>query len=264
MQALQIWISGANKGLSGLIKKPKIWLLTGIYLLRNATFTGEKKRTAGIQAGVNSTVLSAIGAPPIGPSLDFERSSHSSSRTPTQGWLVWAAQYLALDYRVCSREFRSAEITLLDNVVSDGRCYLSGPDWQNGLTVEVAERSNSLDESAQSVCNDEDYQKITENIWTCETSPWLTREEPFYVLNELTPEQQAKHMRWQQAEGEIRSAALMVSKLHSQTDYLVATQDNFEEQKQLAHNILLVSEKDYEQAFTDFKSSLSETQALKE
>ena len=242
-----------------MIKKPKIWLLTGIYLLKDATFTVDRKQTAGFQAGVDSTLLSAIGAPPIGPSIDLERSNDSSSQTPTQGWLVWAAQYFALDYRVCSRAFRSAEITLLDNVVSDGTCYLSGPDWQNGLTVEVAEHLNSLDESARSVCSDEDYQKITENLWTCETSPWLTREEPFYVLNELTPEQQAKHMRWQQAEGEIRSAALMVSKLHSQTEYLVATQDNFEEQKQLAHNILLVSEKDYEQASTDFKSSLLET-----
>ena len=174
VQALQLWISGANRGLDGLRKKPKIWLLTGIYLLKDATFTGEKKRTAGLQAGVSSTVLSAIGAPPIGPSIDLERSNDSSSQTPTQGWLVWAAQYFALDYRVCSREFRSADITLLTNVVSDGAMYLSAPDWQNGLTIEVAEHWNSLDESAQSVCNDEDYQNITEDLWTCETSPWLT------------------------------------------------------------------------------------------
>ena len=162
MQALQLWISGANRGLDALRKKPKIWLLTGIYLLKDATFTGEKKRTAGIQAGVNSTVLSAIGAPPIGPSIDLERSNDSSSQTPTQGWLVWAAQYFALDYRVCSKVFRSADVTLLYNVVSGGRCYYSGPDWANGLTVEVAEQSNNLDESAQSVCNEEDYQKITD------------------------------------------------------------------------------------------------------
>ena len=259
MQALQIWISGANRNLGDLIKKPKIWLLTGIYLLRDATFTGEKKRRAGVQAGVNSTVLSAIGAPPIGPSIDLERSSDSSSQTPTQGWLVWAAQYFALDYRACSRVFRSADITLLDNVVSNGMCYLSGPDWQNGLTVEVAEHSNSLDESAQSACNDEDYQKITENLQTCETSPWLTKEEPFYVLDELTPEQRAKHMRWQQTEEEIRGAVLWVDQLQ-QMEYL----DNFEELKQSAHNQILVAEKEHKQAFTDFKSSLSETQALKE
>ena len=143
-------------------------------------------------------------------------------------------------------------------------CYLSGPDWQNGLTVEVAERSNSLDESAQSICNEEDYQNITENLSTCETSPWLTREKPSFVLNELTPEQRAKHMRWQQTEEEIRGASLMVGKLHSQMEYLAATQDNFEELKQLAHDNLLVSEKNYKQALEDFKSSLSETQALKE
>ena len=195
MQALQLWISGANKGLNGLRKKPKIWLLTGIYLLKDATFTEEKKRTTGFQAGVDSTVLSAIGAPPIGPSIDIERSNDSTSQTPTQGWLVWAAQYFALDYRVCSRAFNSADITLLYDVVSGGRCYYSAPDWANGLTVEVAKHWDGVDEGAQSVCNDEDYQNITESLWTSKTSPWPTEEKPRYAPNELTTEQKVKLVR---------------------------------------------------------------------
>ena len=70
-------------------------------------------------------------------------------------------------------------------------------------------------------------------------------------------------MKWQQTKKEMKSAVLMVGKLHSQTEYLAATQDNFEELKQLAHDNLLVSEKNYKQALEDSKSSLSETQALK-
>lgn len=152
VQALQMWISGANTGLRGLIKKPRVWLLTGIYLLKDATFTGEKKRTAGIRAGISPTLLSAAGAPPIGPSIDLGHSNDSSSRTPTQGWLVWAAQYRALDYRVCGLESTSADITLLKDVVSPGLCcYYSAPDWWSGLTVEVTEQSNSPDDGAQSI-----------------------------------------------------------------------------------------------------------------
>ena len=284
MQALQIWISGANRGLSGLKKKPKIWLLTGIYLLKDATFTGEKKRTAGIQAGISSTVMTAVGAPPIGPSIDLGHSNDSSSQTPTQGWLVWAAQYRALDYRVGSRAFRSADIELLYDVVSDGICYFTSPDWSRGLTVEVTEQSNSLDDSPQSVDDDDDYQKIAENTWRCRVSQWLTRDESFHVPEDLTPEQQAKHKRWQQAKREMQSAGLEVAMLHpagvndtislspaileilqeSQPKMLVRTQPISEGQKQLAHERYLVSEKEYKQALADFKNSLSETQALKQ
>ena len=257
-----MWISGANRALSGLIKKPKIWLLTGIYLLKDATFTGEKKRTAGIKAGISSTVMSAVGAPPIGPSIDLGHSNDSSSQTPTQGWLVWAAQYRALDYRVGSRASRSADIQLLYDVVSDGMCYLNSPDWSEGLTVEVTEQSNSLDDSAQSGDDDDDYKNIAENTWRCRTSQWLTRDESFYIPEKLTPKQQAKHERWQQAKKEMQSAGLEVGKLHPRRTSLVYTKDNLEEQKQLAHEKYLISEKEYKQALADFKNSLSETQAL--
>ena len=263
MQALQIWISGANRRLSGLIKKPKIWLLTGIYLLKDATFTGKGKRTAGVQAGINSTVLSATGAPPIGPSIDLEHSNDSSSRTPTQGWLVWAAQYHALDYRVCTKAFGSADITLLYDVVSEGTCYFRAPDWAKGLTVQVAEQSNSLDNGTESFHDNEDYQKIAENFWRCKISQWLTRDKSFYIPKELTPEQQTKHKRWQQTEEEMKSAGHEVYMLHSQREYLLHTQDNLEEQVQLAQDGFMVAEKEYKRALADFKSSLGD-QALKE
>lgn len=260
-----MWISGANRGLSGLIKKPKIWLLTGIYLLKDATFSGEKKRTAGMQAGISSTLMSAVGASPIGPSIDLGHSNDSSSQTPTQGWLVWAAQYRALDYRVGSRASRSADIELLYDVVSDGMCYLTSPDWSSGLTVEVTEQSTSLDDGAQSVDDDDDdYQKIANNTWRCRVSQWLTRDESFHVPGQLTPEQQAKHEKWQQAKKEMQSAGLEVGKLHSRRAFLVFTKDNLEEQKQLAHERYLLLEQEYKQALADFKNSLSDTQASKE
>ena len=282
MQALQIWISGANRGLSGLGKKPKIWLLTGIYLLKDATFTGKKKRTAGIQAGVNSSVLSAVGAPPIGPSIDLGHSNDSSSQTPTQGWLVWAAQYRALDYRAGTKASSPADITLLYDVLSAGVCYyMPPPNWTTNLEVKVTHQSNNPDDDTQSACddeayqkivenfwrplpacNDKDYQKIDENYWTCKTSQWLTIDESFYVPEELTPEQQAKHETWQQAKKEMQSAGLQLAVLHSRSGYLIHTQDNSEEQKQLLHDQFMILEKAYKQALADFKSSLGE-QALK-
>ena len=167
-----------------------------------------------------------------------------------------AAQYLALDYRVCSRGFRSADIKLLHNAVSEGRNYYCAPDYYRGLTVEVVEQSDSLGESGHSFCNDYDYQQITENLWTCKASSRLTRETPFYVPEELTPEQQAKHMRWQHSEEEMKSAGLTVAKLHSRIDYVGPTPDSFKEQKQLARDRFLVAEEEYKQALTDFKSSL--------
>ena len=168
VQALQIWISGANRSCSGLVKKPKIWLLTGIYLLKDATFIGKKKRTANILAGTKSTVLSAVGAPPFGPSIGLGNSNDSSSQAPTQGWLVWAPQYRAVDYRAGTKASKSADITLLYDLVSEEVCYYSPPpDWTRDLMVKVSEQSNGLDDGAQSSCDDDDYRKIGESFWTC-------------------------------------------------------------------------------------------------
>ena len=253
-----MWISGANRGLSGLIRKPKIWLLTGMYLFKDATFTENKKRTAGIQAGISSTLLSAVGGPPIGPSIDLGHSKDSSLQAPTQGWLVWAAQYRALDYRVGTRASGSADIKLLYDVVSEGILYYSSPDWSRGLTVEVTAQSNSLDDDARSAsCDDNDYRQIAENFWRCRTSQRLTRgdDESFHVPKELTPAQQAKRKRWRQAKEEMRRAGSEVNVLHSR--YLVPSQDCSEEQKQLLHDQFMLSEKAYKQALADFKSSLA-------
>ena len=193
MRALQIWISGANTGLRALKKKPKIWLLTGIYLLKDATFTGERKRTTGIHAGISSTLLSATGGPPIGPSIDLGHSNDLDSRTPTQGRLVWAAQYRALDYRVrLITASASADIMLLNDVVSAGAMFWCTPGWFEGLTVEVTEQSNSLDDGSRSSCDDEDYQKIDENFSKCERSRYLTKKTSVDVPKVLAPEQQAK------------------------------------------------------------------------
>ena len=71
-----------------------------------------------------------------------------------------------------------------------------------------------------------------------------------------------KYTRWQRTEEEIRSAALMVGELHFRIEYRLPTQDNFEKQNQLAHDRLLVSEKEHKQALRDFRSSFSETLAL--
>ena len=259
MQALQIWISGANRSCSGLVKKPKIWLLTGIYLLKDATFIRKKKRTASILAGIKSTVLSAVGAPPIGPSIDLGHSNDSSSQTPTQGWLIWAAQYRALDYRAGTKASKSADITLLYDVVSEGVCYYTPPpDWTRELMVKVTKQSNGLDNGAQSSCGDDDYQKIAESFWTCKNSHYLTRgDESLNVPEELTLEQQAKHERWQQAKKEMQRAGLEAGRFHSRSIYLVHRQDTPAEQKQLALERYLISEKEYKEALADFKSSLS-------
>jgi hypothetical protein len=165
VQALQIWISGANKGLSSLIKKPKIWFLTRIYLLKDATFTRERTQTAGIQAGISSTALSPVGRSIISPSIDFGHSNNSSSQTLTNGWLVWAAQYIALDYRVGSRS-GPVKIKLLYNVVSEGVAYHCAPAWASGLTVEVSKQSDNLAGGAESAstCDDEDYQEVDDSF----------------------------------------------------------------------------------------------------
>ena len=57
-------------------------------------------------------------------------------------------------------------LRLLCNVLSDGVYYNRGPPpyWTRGLEVKVTDQSNSLDDGAQSACDDECYQEIAENL----------------------------------------------------------------------------------------------------
>ena len=184
-----MWISGANTRLCGLAKKPKIWLLTGIYLLKDATFTGERKHVLGVRAGISSTLLSGAGGPPIGPSIGLGQSNDLDSRTPTQEMLVWAAQYRALDYRIRDKASTPADIMLLDDVVSAGWLFLRTSDCPDGLTIKVTKQSNNLDDGSRSTCDDEDYQKIDENFSLCERSRFLTKKPSVDEPKELAPEQ---------------------------------------------------------------------------
>ncbi|PMD43846.1 hypothetical protein L207DRAFT_266659 [Hyaloscypha variabilis F] len=136
VQALQTWTSGANRGWGSLGKKPKIWMLTGLYLLKDATSTQEKLRTAVGQVGISSTALSPVSGSAIDNSVDLGHSHNSKSQTPTKGLLVWAAQYRALDYHVCKRSAPADIPSFYDDVVSQGSTYYGGggdePDWAGG------------------------------------------------------------------------------------------------------------------------------------
>ena len=218
-QALQIWISAANRGLRGKLRKLKIWLLTGIYLLKDASVSYKNERIWGTLTRISSTMMAALSGTAIGPAVDLESSTAKSSRTPTRGWLVWAAQYHAIDYetgRSYGDSSKRCRIKLLYDIVSEGTCYAVAPDWATGISIWVTEeeelkaRSGSVGDMARSNLDEDSYKLIEDNFVECKMSQWL-REDSLKIPPQLSLEQATKKAEWETADLATKDAAALYS-----------------------------------------------------
>ncbi|KAN0107966.1 hypothetical protein V8E51_007708 [Hyaloscypha variabilis] len=218
VQALQMWISGVNRGLGNFKKTPKIWLLTGLYLLKDATSAQEKLRTA--------------------------------SQTPTKGLLVWAAQYRALDYHVCKRS-APADIHLLYDVVSEGWCYGGEPHWERGLRLKLSKQvKNAVESELASTCDEADYERLYKNFWICRVSHWLMRDNMVHVPANMTPEQQVKQSEWAWTKKVLQDVRLKVGTTEWERD-----PSPLEERGQRAYENFMIVEKEYKKSLAEFEGS---------
>jgi hypothetical protein len=243
-----MWTSGANRGLGNFKKKPKIWLLTGLYLLKDATSAQEKLRTAVGQVGISSTALSPVAGSAIDNSVDLGHSHNSKSQTPTKGLLVWAAQYRALDYHVCKRS-APADIHLLYDVVSEGWCYGGEPHWERGLRLKLSKQvKNAVESELASTCDEADYERLYKSFWICRVSHWLMRDNMVHVPANMTPEQQVKQSEWAWTKKVLQDVRLKVGTTEWERD-----PSPLEERGQQAYENFMIAEKEYKKSLAEFE-----------
>lgn len=97
---MTLWVSVARCAhvlKKAAFRRPKIWMLTGLYLLHDVrTYSSERLKT-GVLTGISPQISGVAGGPPIGGSLDlgWERGLEADITMPNAN--VWAAQWRLLD-----------------------------------------------------------------------------------------------------------------------------------------------------------------------
>ncbi|RBQ87186.1 hypothetical protein FVER53263_20407 [Fusarium verticillioides] len=93
---LSRWISAARSEKvrsSFWRRKPKIWMLTGIYTFRNATCTDVENASLGAELGLSSALMAAATGISVGPLAEVAVENGIQTTLPMAGDLVWAAQW---------------------------------------------------------------------------------------------------------------------------------------------------------------------------
>ncbi|KAJ5741355.1 hypothetical protein N7533_010764 [Penicillium manginii] len=101
-QKLKLWLSAAHSAYLlnfKFARRPKVWLLTGLYLLEGTRAIVSNGQSADISAGVSSAIIGALSGVPVGGSVSLGVGSTWEMAMEVADPHVWAAQYRLVDAR---------------------------------------------------------------------------------------------------------------------------------------------------------------------
>lgn len=83
-------------------RRPKIWFLSGLYMLSDAHTIVRKSSSSTIDVGLSSAIVGALGGVPVGGSVSLGQGDAWEMAMGMEGDHVWAAQYRLLDAKYIS------------------------------------------------------------------------------------------------------------------------------------------------------------------
>jgi hypothetical protein len=101
-QKLKLWLSAAHSSYVlnfKFARRPKVWLLTGLYLLEKTRTIVSTGHSADISAGVSSAIVGLLSGVPVGGSVSLGVGSSWEMAMEVADPHVWAAQFRLLDAR---------------------------------------------------------------------------------------------------------------------------------------------------------------------
>ncbi|RLL98717.1 hypothetical protein CFD26_103868 [Aspergillus turcosus] len=99
-EKLKIWLSAARSDYvmkAKFARRPKIWLLTGLYLLEDTRTIVSRGQSAEVSTGVSASVIGALSSVPLGGSLSLGKGRSWEVSMEVAEQHVWAGQYRLLD-----------------------------------------------------------------------------------------------------------------------------------------------------------------------
>lgn len=101
-QKLKLWLSAANSAYVlnfKFARRPKVWLMTGMYVLEGARTITSREKSSNISAGISSALVGALSGVPVGGSVKLGEGSSWEMAMEVAEPHVWAAQFRLLDAR---------------------------------------------------------------------------------------------------------------------------------------------------------------------
>ncbi|PCG98689.1 Protein of unknown function DUF4267 [Penicillium occitanis (nom. inval.)] len=108
---LKLWLSSARSDYvmnMRWARRPKIWFLTGLYLLSDARTIVRKSSSSSIDVGLSSAIVGALSGVPVGGSVSLGQGDTWEMTLGMEEEHVWAAQYRLIDAKYISASSSSA------------------------------------------------------------------------------------------------------------------------------------------------------------
>ncbi|CAL5870759.1 uncharacterized protein PFLUO_LOCUS4999 [Penicillium psychrofluorescens] len=184
-QKLKLWLSAANSAYVlnfKFARRPKIWMLTGLYLLEEARTVVSRGKSVGISTGVSSSIVGALSGVPVGGFVKLGVESSWQMAMQVSEPHVWAAQFRLLDAQFIKMGKGGVDDVKLPASMGLYRDVMSvntargGGSQSIGLGLEDENRPEQMEESAEEDDQDspelEEYEKRLEQaIKVFETAP---------------------------------------------------------------------------------------------
>ncbi|PKX96366.1 uncharacterized protein P174DRAFT_501162 [Aspergillus novofumigatus IBT 16806] len=99
-EKLKLWLSAARSAYVlnfKFARRPKVWMLTGLYLLEDTRTMVSRQNSSKMSAGVSGWLVGALSSVPVGGSLSLGEGNSWEMTMELTEQHVWAAQYRLLD-----------------------------------------------------------------------------------------------------------------------------------------------------------------------
>jgi hypothetical protein len=153
---LRIWLSAASsRDITARFKnlfQPKIWMVTGLYLLEDVKVVRATNKNPSASVGIDALTVGALSGVPIGGSISV-KPNHELMKVEfaTKQRLVWAAQFQRLDVKYLKLEAGQKELTLPctlqlnPEILSVGSVLRSAPRESLYASLQLLDGEESLE-----------------------------------------------------------------------------------------------------------------------
>ncbi|PYI28214.1 hypothetical protein BP00DRAFT_403451 [Aspergillus indologenus CBS 114.80] len=170
-QKLKLWLSAARSSYLlnfKFARRPKIWLLTGLYLLEGTRTIVSRSQSNQVSVGISSAVIGALSSVPVGGSVKLGQGVSWEIAMEVEDEHVWAAQFRLLDAKYIKLGSNGVDgitlpmsIGLYRDIMSVNTVRGGGRD---GVELQLLGEDDEHDEYEQenTTDDDQDSQEMTE------------------------------------------------------------------------------------------------------
>ncbi|KAI6882670.1 hypothetical protein KC360_g5749 [Hortaea werneckii] len=169
---LLAWLTAADSALvraKSVFRRPKVWLLTGLYELLDACTYSLQSANPSLSFGVDAELMAALAATPVGMSMEIHGGRTALALTETKGPAIWAARWQRIDARYIrtAEEERQARANLhitikllMDTSYPKGGLLGGEDENPDSVELKVLEEGISDNTTNEESREDENYDQV--------------------------------------------------------------------------------------------------------